>query len=156
MTHTDAPEPTPDGFCVCNGPAANGRMRDCGIAAHRAEAGAPEPTPAVEQFFTALDAEARRMAEAVSRDATAAVARAAARFTVHGVPASAAVDAARDALSAALDVEEMARELFVNDSGQAREFALQVWSGSRDDSPVKRLFRDHATALRTHLLGSAS
>lgn len=26
-----------DGFCVCNGPEAGGRMGDCGIAAHRAE-----------------------------------------------------------------------------------------------------------------------
>lgn len=53
MTAPQTTEPTPDGFCVCNGPAANGRMRDCGIAAHRAEAGAPEPTP-LERVAEAL------------------------------------------------------------------------------------------------------
>lgn len=33
-----ASEPQGDGFCVCNGDSSGGRMRDCGIAAHRAEA----------------------------------------------------------------------------------------------------------------------
>lgn len=28
----------PDGYCTCDGPTRSGRMRDCGIAAHRAEA----------------------------------------------------------------------------------------------------------------------
>lgn len=41
---SEAPQ---DGFCVCNGDSSGGRMRDCGIAAHRAEAhaqrGVPEP-----------------------------------------------------------------------------------------------------------------
>ena len=34
-----------DGYCTCNGEAASGRMRDCGIAEHRAEAWAARETP---------------------------------------------------------------------------------------------------------------
>lgn len=55
-----------------------------------------------------------------------------------------------------LDVEEMARELFVADSGQDRAFALGIWRTAPDDQAVKKHWRRIATALRTALLGGAA
>ena len=56
------------------------------------------------------------------------------------------------AVSAALQVDELARNLFVVDSDQPLAFALRIWDEARDDSPVKRLYRTHAMKLRTMTL----
>jgi hypothetical protein len=56
-------------------------------------------------------------------------------------------------VSAALQVDELARDLFVIDSDQPRDFAIRIWNEARDDSPVKRLFLTHAMKLRVLILG---
>lgn len=59
----------------------------------------------------------------------------------------------RPAFSAALDVEEMAREMFVADSQQDRDFVLGIWRTAPDDQAVKKHWRRIATDLRAALLG---
>lgn len=61
---------------------------------------------------------------------------------------------ARDILGHALSVEELARELFVADSWQDRDFMLKVWRTAADDQAVKKHWRRVAAALRTAILGS--
>lgn len=63
---------------------------------------------------------------------------------------------AADVLKAALEIEDMARELFVADSGQDRAFALGIWRAAPDDQAVKKHWRRIATTARTALLGGAS
>lgn len=61
---------------------------------------------------------------------------------------------AHDILGHALSVEELARELFVADSWQDRDFMLKVWRTAPDDHAVKKHWRRVATTLRSAILGS--
>lgn len=59
-------------------------------------------------------------------------------------------------LAAALDLEEIARELFVADSWQDPAFMRRLWDTAPEDQVVKKHWRRIATALRAALLGGAS
>jgi len=48
-----------------------------------------------------------------------------------------------------------ARELFVADSGQDRDFALRIWFEASDAQPVKQYWRRMFDALRAAILGGA-
>lgn len=100
---------------------------------------APEPTPAVERTEAAI----YEIVWGGPRDEDRA-------------PDQDELSDARKVLAAALDVEEMAREAFVAESGQDRDFALRIWFEAPDDQAVKRYWRGIATAQRTHLLGGAA
>lgn len=67
---------------------------------------------------------------------------------------------ARAAVSAALhdpdDPDFGARELFVAESGQDRDFALRVWFNAPDDQAVKQHYRRMFDAVRAAILGSGS
>lgn len=63
---------------------------------------------------------------------------------------------AHDILGHALSVEELARELFVADSWQDRDFMLKVWRTAPNDHAVKKHWLRVATAIRTALLGAGS
>lgn len=69
---------------------------------------------------------------------------------------AARVEHAREVGARLLDVEEMAREMFVADSGQNRTWALGIWFHADNDTPVKNYWRRVATALRASILGGAS
>lgn len=95
---------------------------------------APEVTPAV-----------RRAAEALED--------AALRLTGRDLGTIYRDRIAREGLAAGLDVETIARELFVADSWQDRDFVLHIWFQAPDDSAVKKHWRRIATALRAAILG---
>lgn len=63
-------------------------------------------------------------------------------------------DAARAGLAAALDVEEMALEMFVAESGQEDESARRIWRDAAKQSPIKNYWRAIAFAVRTAILGT--
>lgn len=67
---------------------------------------------------------------------------------------------AQQALTAALtnpdDRDELARALYVLDSGQQAEFALRIWFEAREDQPVKQHWRMVADGLRMILTGGGT